>query len=409
MARAAKQVRGIYEHFKRSGIWYVRYRIDGKLVRKKIGTQAQAQSYLDKVRYVRTSGDGVVPVSAKSVVMTAKEVAALPDPAGEHTLGQLCDGLLAKIKSDPEHYRDQENPPQRIACIKEAFGYRPANDIRPFEIRDWLSSLKTPKGARISDGTWNRYRTVFSAIYTWGNEQEKVTVNPVRGFKAKKQPEGVIRWLDPEEDAALRKVLMEDVEKTPATQPILRQQRMHRIYELDIALGTGVRRGEQYRITWPAVNFNRKEIIIPKTKFGPARTVHMIPAVEHALLELKKMPLAPREWKKGSGTKVPEECVFAIHENRTWFTSAVKRAKLKDMHWHVLRHTFCTRLLEKTGNLKLVQAAAGHRTIAMTARYAHLNKTSLADGMALIDWTPTPMPAMPPAPVPAPKKTKAKR
>jgi hypothetical protein len=66
----------------------------------------------------------------------------------------------------------------------------------------------------------------------------------VRGFKAKKQPEGVIRFLDPEEDVALRKVLMEDVEKTPATQPILRQQRMHRIYELDIALGTGVRRGE---------------------------------------------------------------------------------------------------------------------------------------------------------------------
>lgn len=408
MARAAKQVEGVYEKNKGSGIWYARYRLNGKLVRKKIGTQAQAKSYLDKVNYVRASGDGVVPLSATQVVMTAKEVAALPDPGGKYTLGQLCDGLLGRIQSDPEHYRDQVNPPARIARIKEVFGYRPATDIRPFEIRDWLSNLKTPQGKRISDGTWNRLRTVFSAIYTWGNEQEKITVNPVKGFKAKKQPEGVIRWLDPEEECTLRKVLMGDVEKTPASQPVLRQQRMHRIYELDIALGTGVRRGEQYRITWPAVNFNRKEIIIPKTKFGPARTVHMIPAVEHALRELKKMPLAPREWKKGGGTKVPDECVFAIHENRTWFMSAVERAKLKDVHWHVLRHTFCTRLLEKTGNLKLVQAAAGHRTLAMTARYAHLNKTSLAEGMALLDWQPTPMPAMPPAPVPVMKMKRKK-
>ena len=408
MARKAKPIKSVYEKNEGSGIWYVRYRLDGKLVRKKIGTQAQAKTYHDKVNYVRATGDGVVPLSGKQAVMTTKEVADAPSAPGQITLGELCEGLKAQIAADPEHYRDQYNPPRRIARIKEVFGDRPAASVRPFEIRDWLSSLKTPKGARISDGTWNRYRTVFSAIYTWGNEKEKVTVNPVRGFKAKKQPEGVIRFLDPEEDVALRKVLMEDVEKTPGTQPILRQQRMHRIYELDIALGTGVRRGEQYRITWPAVNFNRKEIIIPKTKFGPARTVHMIPVVEHALLELKKMPLAPREWKKGSGTKVPDECVFAIHENRTWFTSAVKRAKLKDVHWHVLRHTFCTRLLEKTGNLKLVQAAAGHRTIAMTARYAHLNKTSLADGMALIDWTPTPMPAMPPAPVPAAKNTKTK-
>lgn len=414
MARAAKKVEGVYEKNKGSGIWYVRYRLNGKLVRKKIGTQTQAKTYYDKVNYVRSSGDGVVPLSAKQVVLTAKEVAALPIANDEVTLGDLCDGLLAQIIADPEHYRDQVNPPPRIARIKAEFGYRPASDIRPFEIGNWLSSLRTAKGERIKDGTWNRLRTVFSAIYTWGVQQEKVTVNPVKGFKAKKQPEGVIRWLDPEEEVALRKVLMDDVEKTPASQPVLRTQRMHRIYELDIALGTGVRRGEQYRMTWPVVNFNRHDVILPKTKFGPARTVHLIPAVEHALRELKKMPLVPREWKKGGGTKVPDECVFAIHENRTWYVSAVERAKIKDVNWHTLRHTFCTRLLEKTGNLKLVQVAAGHKTIAMTARYAHLNKTSLAEGMALIDWTPKPLPEMPALPgptvlaAPGVKKTKKK-
>jgi integrase len=167
--------------------------------------------------------------------------------------------------------------------------------------------------------------------------------------------------------------------------------RHRRDHELDIALGTGVRKSEQYRITWDKVNFNRKEIVIPKTKFGPARTVHIIPAVERALKALKKLPLTPREWKKGMPSKVPLQCVFAIHENRTWFTSAVKRAKLKDVHWHVLRHTFISRLVQKGVNLKVVQVAAGHRTIAMTARYAHLDKSALVNAMALLDWEPSPL------------------
>ena len=132
--------------------------------------------------------------------------------------------------------------------------------------------------------------------------------------------------------------------------------------------------------------------MIPKTKFGPARTVHIIPAVERALKALKKLPLTPREWKKGMPSKVPLQCVFAIHENRTWFISAVKRAKLKDVHWHVLRHTFISRLIQKGVNLKVVQVAAGHRTFAMTARYSHLDKSSLVNAMALLGRGPTPLP-----------------
>jgi integrase len=114
----------------------------------------------------------------------------------------------------------------------------------------------------------------------------------------------------------------------------------------------------------------------------------MIPAVERALKGLKKLKLTPREWKKGRPSKVPLGCVFAIHENRTWFVSAVTRAKLNGVHWHVLRHTFISRLVQKGVNLKIVQVAAGHRTIAMTARYSHLDKSSLVNAMALLDWEP---------------------
>ena len=39
---------------------------------------------------------------------------------------------------------------------------------------------------------------------------------------------------------------------------------------------------------------------------------------------------------------------------------------------HTLRHTFATSLLNKTGNLLLVQNALGHRNVTTTQIYAHV-------------------------------------
>jgi site-specific recombinase XerD len=133
------------------------------------------------------------------------------------------------------------------------------------------------------------------------------------------------------------------------------------------------------------VNHDRNEIVIGRTKFGPPRTVHMNRDVQRAVRELEKISLTHREWKKGMPSKVPENCIFAIVENRTWFENAIKKAGIKNFHWHCLRHTFISRLVQKGVNLKVVQELAGHRTITMTARYAHLHKTNLVEAIALLN------------------------
>jgi hypothetical protein len=43
--------------------------------------------------------------------------------------------------------------------------------------------------------------------------------------------------------------------------------------------------------------------------------------------------------------------------------------------WHTLQHTFASRLVMAGVDLKTVQELMGHKTIAMTARYAHLAPT----------------------------------
>jgi integrase/recombinase XerC len=44
---------------------------------------------------------------------------------------------------------------------------------------------------------------------------------------------------------------------------------------------------------------------------------------------------------------------------------------------HGLRHTFATRLRERTGDLRIVQAALGHRQLATTEVYAHFSKADV--------------------------------
>ncbi|MDN5786510.1 site-specific integrase [Pseudorhodobacter sp.] len=62
--------------------------------------------------------------------------------------------------------------------------------------------------------------------------------------------------------------------------------------------------------------------------------------------------------------------------------AALTEAAIPDFRFHDLRHTFATRLLRKTGNLKLVSRLLGHTTVETTTRYAHVLDEDLHDAMA---------------------------
>jgi site-specific recombinase XerD len=44
----------------------------------------------------------------------------------------------------------------------------------------------------------------------------------------------------------------------------------------------------------------------------------------------------------------------------------------EDVSPHTLRHTFATRLLGRTGNIRLVQKALGHSDLSTTMIYTHI-------------------------------------
>ncbi|MFY0523997.1 tyrosine-type recombinase/integrase [Archangium gephyra] len=64
---------------------------------------------------------------------------------------------------------------------------------------------------------------------------------------------------------------------------------------------------------------------------------------------------------------------------------ASKRAGLRPIGWHTLRHSFASHLVARGVPLKAVQELLGHATIEMTMRYAHLSPDVKKDAVRALE------------------------
>ena len=70
------------------------------------------------------------------------------------TVGRLCDEFSSYVAAHPDEYRDQKNPPRRIAEIKTQFGDRETERLKPSEIESWLDAIQSARD--LSPATVNK-------------------------------------------------------------------------------------------------------------------------------------------------------------------------------------------------------------------------------------------------------------
>src|SRR5712692_1457895 len=97
----------------------------------------------------------------------------------------------------------------------------------------------------------------------------KVQANPARLVRQRKEDNGRVRFLSPQEEQVLRKVIQRDC--------------LHREAELDLAINTGLRRSEQYALTWDCVDFERRLLTVRRGKNGEMRHIPLNDAAVAAL------------------------------------------------------------------------------------------------------------------------------
>ena len=62
-----------------------------------------------------------------------------------------------------------------------------------------------------------------------------------------------------------------------------------------------------------------------------------------------------------------------------------RKAGLRKIGWHVLRHTFASHLAMHGVPLRGIQELLGHASITMTMKYAHLSPDARRDYVQLLD------------------------
>jgi site-specific recombinase XerD len=67
----------------------------------------------------------------------------------------------------------------------------------------------------------------------------------------------------------------------------------------------------------------------------------------------------------------------------------VEKAKIPNLRWHDLRHTFASRLVMAGMPLRAVQVLVGNKRIETTVRYSHLGEAHLRGAVERLTVTPT--------------------
>jgi integrase len=147
------------------------------------------------------------------------------------------------------------------------------------------------------------------------------------------------------------------------------------------ALHTGMRMGEILELTWRGVDVSRRTVMVCRSKNGERRT---IPVNETVMSVLR-----PKSKVRSLGPDLVFcSQVFTSMESghlRRSFRLAIGKARIEDFHFHDLRHTFATRLVQAGMDLYKVQRLLGHKSPIMTQRYAHHYPESLRDGVEILD------------------------
>jgi site-specific recombinase XerD len=197
----------------------------------------------------------------------------------------------------------------------------------------WLG--KQAKLRSWSPGTLNRWQAALSLTFRRAMMSDILDRNPLALTQRQRESDNRTRYLDYAEEALLR--------------GIAQRRCVHSLRALDIALHTGIRSGEQFSIRWWQVDRERKLLFIPKNlsknKKGPHIQLNAV-----ALSAFNSLLAKSRAKSKSKQVKPDDYACLnwsgcPLRGHRDWLDAILKEARVPDVTWHCLRHTFGSRLI----------------------------------------------------------------
>jgi integrase len=154
-----------------------------------------------------------------------------------------------------------------------------------------------------------------------------------------------------------------------------------------VALRTGMRQGELLALRWQDVDLKAGRITVRQSvvrgnvgvpKSGKGREIALRNGAVAALKAHRHLR-GPLVFCDQGGD------MLTTGETKHPLWRACRRAQLRLVGWHALRHTFASHLVMRGAPLRVVQELLGHATMNMTLRYAHLSPEVARDAVKLLD------------------------
>jgi len=249
-----------------------------------------------------------------------------------------------------------------------------------------------------------------------GMEVSEITPLYVNKFMVKRQRDGVKNSTINRELTVLKKMLnlaIEwgfEIEKNPVKKGnffseeeyrrnrILSYEEEKRLYEaaaphikpvLTCALSTGMRYSEILGLKWENVDLEKRQITI-KAESSKSGKRRLIPVNDKLFAEMEKLK------RLNNGIS---DFVFLYEDPETGkqrpvktvrraFVMACRRANIKDMTFHDLRHTVGSRLISRGVDPVSVKNILGHANLKTTEIYLHSSLKQMREAVEMLDERP---------------------
>jgi site-specific recombinase XerD len=271
--------------------------------------------------------------------------------------------LLSQFQAEFLTYSTSNHSPKTTRSYKTAFRefIRIVGDkgIRNVTVRD-IEQFLSVKKQEASERTARAYFVTLASAYQTAIRWKYLHTNPFRSVEKPRLPEKLPVYLSKDAFRTLQSVT-EDSD-------------LRELFQL--AVSTGMRLGEILNLQWTDIDQTRKLIRVGNsegftTKSKRGRNIPMSDQLSEIMV-LRKGRASSELVFHLNGKKHREEFVSKR------FKASVRKAGLDDkLHFHSLRHTFASWLVQDGVSLYEVQKLLGHSNISVTQVYSHLQPEKL--------------------------------
>ncbi|MBU1168096.1 MAG: site-specific integrase [Proteobacteria bacterium] len=339
---------------KEERIYYIRYRKNNKLIEEKAGRQFQddmTPARASIVRAQRMNGD-TLSNQEKRAKIEARKKAEL----NRWTIERLWDEYASQRTQNENYRKDYTRYNKNILPV---FGSQEPKELSPLDIdRYRVKMLKTK-----SPQTVKHVLSLLRRIINFG--VKKGLCPPPTFFIEMPKVDNLKD--DALTEAQITKLLKAaDEDDHPHAGAIIK-----------MALLTGMRRGELFKLQWSDIDFEKKFIRIRDPKGGKGQSIPLNKLTEELLLSHRR-------------TKSPFVFPGRNGKQRTNAQKSINNIKEKAglpkeiRPLHSLRHTFAT-MLANSGEVDMytLQKLTTHKGPQMLQRYAHLRDAKLHEASSV--------------------------